>query len=143
MSPFDENQDWLFLCKDHYELCLVLWLTWIIHIPFFRSWTRDFDCEKKIGQKYLDGPVFTEVFLRVKYTDAAWFKILFWTPDISFNIYLSLVAPWTKVFNNSVENQYSSLNWLNQYHSAHPGPIFRKSQMKFGGCYQKSHLNTL
>ena len=42
-------------------------------------------------QKYVDGSAFAMMFLRDENADAAVVKMLFWTPDISFNIYLGLI----------------------------------------------------
>ena len=74
------------------------------------------------------------VFLRAKYAGAAVFQMLFWTPDISFIINLGLVNHGTKKIYFLVDKWNPS--WVDLI------PIFRKSQLKIGGFYQKSEFVT-
>ena len=79
------------LCSTHQSYLYVFQ-----HILFLRSLTRDFQGEMKIEQNYLDGSAFAIVLPRAKYGGTAVLKMLFCTPNVSFNIDLRLMTSGTE-----------------------------------------------
>ena len=103
-----------------------------VYIKILRSWNRDYECENKIKQKYLDGSAFAIVILRAKLADATVLHMQLWTHNILFNIDLWLMKHWTKSVYFLVDNWLLSFNCFNQPYLARPGPIYKISQAKIG-----------
>ena len=128
------NRFQLFVIHESYVYVSGMYL----YILSKRSWTQEFEWEKKTEQNYLYCLAFAIVFLRAKRVGAIVLHMQLWTHNISFNIDLRLMSHWRKNVNFIVENWYSSLNCLNQPYLARPGPICQKIHVKIGGFDQKN-----
>ena len=100
MAQYCDKDYWLFIGQNHYEQRLALWYTSskCLYIKFLRILTRDWECNKKFEENYLEGSAFAIVFLRVKHAGATVLHKQFLTHDISFKIDICLCTIQRKIF---------------------------------------------